>query len=300
MRTAFFGTPHAAVPALAVLNSISEVQLVVTRPDKPRGRSGHPLPSAVKEAADELDLPVAQPEQVGEVASRLEGVDIAVLVAYGQIIPPQLLEAPTRGFVNVHFSLLPRWRGAAPVQRAILAGDEETGVTLMVMDHGLDTGPVLEHVTTPIGETETAGDLTGRLARLGADLLGSRLPDYVAGDLEPSQQQGQATQAPKVTSDEARLDLAQEADEVTRKVRAFNPRPGAWVELKGERFKLLEVSVSPEHSLPAGRVEVVDGLPLLGTGSDALEVTTVQPAGRQAMDAVAWMNGRRNEPAELL
>ncbi|MDH3469766.1 MAG: formyltransferase family protein [Acidimicrobiia bacterium] len=298
MNTAFFGTPEAAVASLGVLNSISDIKLVVTRIDRPRGRSGEPLPPPVKVAATELGLRVVQPDRAGEMSDQLEGIDVAVLVAYGQLISPELLAVPNLGFVNVHFSLLPRWRGAAPVERAILAGDDETGVTLMVMDEGLDTGPVLETARTPIGHSESAGELTDRLARLGADLLGGRLPDFVAGDLEASPQDGVPTEAPKIDPSEARIDPTAPADDLARQVRAFNPRPGAWGEVEGDRFKVLTVRAA-EGELGAGRIEEVDGVPMLGTGTHPLELVEVQPAGKAAMEGAAWMNGRRGEPSLL-
>ena len=298
MNTAFFGTPEAAVASLGVLNSISDIKLVVTRIDRPRGRSGEPLPPPVKVAATELGLRVVQPDRAGEMSDQLEGIDVAVLVAYGQLISPELLAVPNLGFVNVHFSLLPRWRGAAPVERAILAGDDETGVTLMVMDEGLDTGPVLETARTPIGHSESAGELTDRLARLGADLLGGRLPDFVAGDLEASPQDGVPTEAPKIDPSEARIDPTDPADDLARQVRAFNPRPGAWGEVEGDRFKVLTVRAA-EGELGAGRIEEVDGVAMLGTGTHPLELVEVQPAGKAAMEGAAWMNGRRGEPSLL-
>ena len=299
MKTVFFGTPEAAVASLAVLKSISDIELVVTRMDRPRGRSNEPLPPPVKVAAEELGLRVAQPERAGEMRDELEGIDVAVLVAYGQLISPELLAVPNLGFVNVHFSLLPRWRGAAPVERAILEGDTETGVTLIVMDEGLDTGPVLDMARTPIGDAESAGQLTDRLARLGADLLGGRLPDYMAGELDPSPQDGDSTDAPKIDPGEARIDPTASADELARLVRAFNPRPGAWGQVEGDRFKILAATVT-ENQLDAGRIEDVDGVTLLGTGTNALELLEVQPAGKASMEGRAWMNGRRGEPSQMI
>jgi len=183
MRAAFLGTPASAVPSLAALADVADVVLVVTRPDRRRGRGARPTPPPVKTAALEWGFPVAQPEDAATLQRLLAplSLDLALVVAFGMILPPEVLATTRLGFVNVHFSLLPRWRGAAPVARAILAGDEKTGVSLMLIDAGLDTGPVIAAVGTPIAPDETRGSLTARLAHLGALLVDERLPAYVAG-----------------------------------------------------------------------------------------------------------------------
>ncbi len=298
MRAAFFGTPPAAVPSLAALASIADVPLVVTRPDKARGRSGRGAPSAVKEAAADWGLPIAQPRHVGELADL--DVDVAVVVAYGQILPAPVLALPRRGFVNVHFSVLPRWRGAAPVARAILAGDATTGVSLMVLDEGMDTGPVLAREETQIGELERAGELTARLAARGASLLADYLAAYVRGDVVPEAQDDEAaTLAPKLTTAEARIDRAAPADDVLRRVRAFHPRPGAWLEADGERLKVLAAAPTADAGLRPGRIEAKGGEAVLTTGVGSVALLIVQPSGKAPMPGAAWMNGRRAEPAEL-
>lgn len=300
MQTVFFGTPEAAVPALRALAGFSEIRFVITRPDRPRGRSGRPQPSAVKEQAMQLGLDVLQPEHPGEVVADLEGIDVAVLVAYGRLLPASLLEAPRLGFTNVHFSALPRWRGAAPVAHALLAGDDMTGVTLLSMDEGLDTGPIIELVETPIDPAENAGELTARLAIIGADLLAARLPDFVAGSIEPRPQEGEVTVAPKVTTADARLDPASSAEEMLRRIRAFAPKPGAWGEVDGSRLKVLKAGLWLGSEVPApGSIEVHDHSIVLGTAGGAVELFDVQPAGSAPMAATAWANGRRNRPALL-
>jgi methionyl-tRNA formyltransferase len=300
MQTVFFGTPEAAVPALRALAGFSEIRFVITRPDRPRGRSGRPQPSAVKEQAMRLGLDVLQPEHPGEVAADLEGIDVAVLVAYGRLLPTSLLEAPRLGFTNVHFSALPRWRGAAPVAHALLAGDDMTGVTLLSMDEGLDTGPIIELVVTPIDPAENAGELTARLAIIGADLLAARLPDFVAGSIEPRPQEGEVTVAPKVTTADARLDPASSAEEMLRRIRAFAPKPGAWGEVDGSRLKVLKAGLWLGSEVPApGSIEVHDHSIVMGTAGGAVELFDVQPAGSAPMAATAWANGRRNRPAHL-
>lgn len=300
MQTAFFGTPEAAVPALRALTGFSAIRFVITRPDRPRGRSGRPRPSAVKEEALHLGLDILQPEHPGEVEADLKGIDVAVLVAYGQLLPASLLEVPRLGFVNVHFSSLPRWRGAAPVTHALLAGDDMTGVTLSVMDEGLDTGPIIELVETPIYPEENAGELTTRLAVIGADLLAARLPEFVAGDIGPRPQEGEVTVAPKVTTADARLDPALSAEELLRRIRAFAPKPGAWGEVEGSRLKVLAAGLWLGAEVPApGNIEVHDHSIVMGTGGGAVELFDVQPAGSAPMAATAWANGRRNRWAHL-
>lgn len=295
----FFGTPDAAVPALRALSRLAEVIGVVTQPDRAKGRSGARVAPPAKQAADELGLRVHQPSKMTEVLEMASNADIAVLVAFGRIIPRRLLEAPRLGMVNVHFSLLPRWRGAAPVQRAILAGDRRTGVTLMQMDEGLDTGPVLVECQTLIGALESAGDLTNRLALLGADQLAASFEDLIAGDLEgAAQDDALATQAPSFAPGEARLEPSTDAVSALRLIRAFSPRPGAWASLDGDRFKVLAARPL-DASAAVGEIVDIDGTVALGTATSAIALVTVQPAGKAPMAADAWFNGRRRQPAQL-
>ncbi len=206
-RVAFFGTPSAAVPSLAAISEVAEIALVVTQPDRPKGRSKQPVAPPVKVAANQWGMEVVQPGRPGELIDAMLEVDVAVVVAYGQIIPDALLIAPRRGFVNLHFSLLPRWRGAAPVARAILAGDEHTGVSLMQLDSGLDTGPVFATWRTEINRSETTGTLTARLSGVGAALLASQLQNYVDGSIQLMDQVDEyATIAAKLKTQEARID----------------------------------------------------------------------------------------------
>ncbi len=292
--TAFFGTPAAAVPSLEALHEHTDVRLVVTRPDKPRGRSGRPQPPAVKQAATEWGLAVSQPEKAIEIADELSGIDLAVVVAYGQILPESLLTVPRRGFVNVHFSLLPRWRGAAPVARAILAGDSTTGVTLMQLDAGMDTGDIITAKATPIEQTDTAGSLTERLAFEGAALLADHLPAVLAGTAAPAPQGEGATKAQKVTPDEARLDFTtQTRDHVDRMVRAFNPKPGAWGLVDTDRFKVWETAIVDREELQPGELAVVEEQLLVGCRDGDLALLSVQPAGAARMSGLAWANGHR-------
>ena len=298
MKVVFFGTPADAVPALDALHAAGhQIALVVTQPDRRRGRGSEPSPSPVKAAADALGLPVLTPEKSREVVDDVArtGADLGVVVAFGQLLPPALLEALPHGFVNVHFSLLPRWRGAAPVERAVLAGDRETGVCIMALEAGLDTGPVYARERTPIGAQETAGELRARLVGIGTDLLVDTLPRVPVTVPEP--QTGDPTYADKLTVDEFALDWDQPAEELARIVRAGNPRPGAWstdhgTRLKFWRVRALSACIDAEPGTVFGHTRVA-------TGEGALELVEVQPEGRRAMDANAWLAGRR-APDSLL
>ncbi len=292
MRLVFFGTPADAVPALEALHAAEhEIALVVTQPDTRRGRGSDESPSPVREAAEALGIPVLTPQKSQEVVDDVaaSGAEVGVVVAFGQLLPPALLEAVPHGFVNVHFSLLPRWRGAAPVERAVLAGDRETGVCIMALEAGLDTGPVYARERTPIGSSETAGELRTRLVGLGTDLLVDTLPRVPTARPEP--QSGEPTYADKLTVEEFELDWEQSAEDLARVVRAGNPRPGAWTTDHGGRLKVwrvraLSACIDAEPGTVFGHTRVA-------TGEGALELVEVQPEGRRAMDANAWLAGRR-------
>ncbi|HSG80511.1 MAG TPA: methionyl-tRNA formyltransferase [Acidimicrobiia bacterium] len=298
-RAVFLGSPAEAVPSLRRLTEAAEVTMAITNPDRARGRSGRPQPTPVKEAAGELGIPVEQPASHLELLSALVSsrADVGVVVAYGRIIRPESLAVPRHGLVNVHFSLLPRWRGASPVVRAILAGDEETGVCLMHLDEGMDTGPVIAERRTPIGESETAGELTERLAVMGGDLLAETLADFVAGAIEPVPQPDEgATAAAKVQTAEAFVSPLHGADAVLRAVRAFHPKPGAWTTVEGRRFKIWSARPASADAA-AGTIVESEGRVLLGLRRGAAELVEVQPEGKGRMAATEWMRGRRAEPA---
>ena len=303
MRAVFLGTPSEAVPSLRALVGVADVALVVTRPDRPRGRSGRLRSPRIKEVADDLGITVTQP---GTAVDLLEAIaaaapDVGVVTAFGRILGPEVLGIPPSGFVNIHFSLLPRWRGASPVVRAILAGDDATGVTLMALDAGLDTGPTIASIGTTIGDDETAGELTGRLAEMGGDLLGEILPGYVNGELEPrAQDESAATAAGRILRDEAHIDPQRHSpDAVIRAVRAFNPRPGAWTTLHGDTFKVWRAAAAGGSAEPG--VVVFDGeRALLGVLGGVVELVEVQVAGRGRLPGADWMRGRRGDPAVLV
>ncbi len=290
MRLAFFGSPVDAVPPLRALVAAGhDVVLVVTQPDRRRGRGGVMTPSPVKAAATELGLTVRTPEKAREVLDdlRTANVELAVVVAFGQLLPTALLDAVPAGFVNVHFSLLPRWRGAAPVERAILAGDRETGVCLMRIEPSLDTGPVYACTGTEIGAHETAGELRARLVDAGTRLLVEHVESIP--HTEPVPQAGEPTYAEKLQIDEFRLDPALDASTLERLVRAGNPRPGAWVTIDGQRLKVLRahrIDTAP----PPG---TIDEHAVLGTADGGLALDEVQPAGKRPMAGSAWRRGLR-------
>jgi len=293
MRIIFMGTPEFAVPALvALVEAGHEVVAAYTQPPRPGGRRGRELtPSPVQREAEMRGIAVRHPvslksaeEQAAFAALK---ADIAVVAAYGLILPQAVLDAPRLGCLNIHASILPRWRGAAPIQRAILEGDPTTGVTIMQMEAGLDTGPMLATLRTVI-EGKTAGELTGELAERGAQLLIGTLRDLKHHRAVPQPEAG-VTYARKIDKAETRLDFTQDAQGVERQVRAFAPVPGAWFELKGERYKVLAAKLV-EGFGPAG-VALDDQL-MIACGSGALRPVTVQRAGRPAMATADLLRGR--------
>ena len=302
MRIVFAGTPGFAVPSLHAAMGKGDVVAVYTQPDRPAGRGRGLQPSMVKQAALEAGIQVRQPESLRTLEARkaLRALkpDVMIVVAYGLILPQSILDIPVHGCWNVHASLLPRWRGAAPVQRAIEAGDTETGVCLMRMQKGLDTGPVYLRQATPIGPLETGGELTERLSGMGAQLLGDGLGLLRIGLLPGAQAQDEtgATYAHKVEKSEARLDWAMPAEALANKVRAFNPWPIAEAMLDGERVRIHGAIAVPggEGATPgsivgAGR----EGLDV-ATGSGLLRIRVLQREGGKAITAADYLNARRD------
>ena len=300
MRVAFFGTPEFAVPSLeALLAARFQVVLVVTQPDRPQGRSRSTLvPPPVKTVALAAGLDVVQPDRpVGDVFHRaLEHAkpDVGVVVAYGHILKPEILAVPRLGMINLHASLLPRLRGAAPIQRAILTGEESTGISIMQMEAGLDSGPVLHSVRTTIGPTETAGELTIRLADLGAQVLIDALSLLGAGAARPKvQDHAAATYAPKIDRELAHIEWTDDAVACARRVRAMDPEPGAWTLLDGQAFKLFGAEVVEAEGAP-GQALVAGTTLRIACGKGAIDIHAVQPAGKAKMRAAAWAAGRRD------
>jgi methionyl-tRNA formyltransferase len=300
MRVVFFGTPDFAVPTLDALLTHPEISVaaVVTQPDRPRTRSHSTLiPSPVKQRAERDAIPVWQPERPrgDEFVTALRTLDaeLGVVVAYGHILRSEVLDTPRRGMINVHASLLPRWRGAAPIHWAVLSGDARTGVTIMQMDPGLDAGPVWHARSTSIEDTDTTGTLFGRLAKLGAEALIEALPMITSGSAPTPQDASQVTLAPKVERAHARIDWTASATHVSCLIRAMDPAPGAWTMFGDEPIKLSR----PAAAQAAGSLSTPGTIlprhdDLLVACNDAwLSVSDVQPAGRRRMPAAAWWRG---------
>ena len=298
MRVVFFGTPEFAVPSLeALLGEGSDVTAVVTRPDKPQGRSRSTLvPSPVKVAAREEDVPVLEPEppSTPEFLAEMRRLapDVGVVVAYGHLLKPELLAIPKRGMVNVHPSLLPELRGAGPVEWAILRGLDKTGVTIMQMTAGLDSGPILHQLPHRIPNDISGGELSGHLAEMGAQALIEALALMEQNLVQPvPQDEARATYAPKITRETARIDWDAGPDAVTRATLALDPKPGAWTTLDGQEVKLFRASVAKRAGKPGTVLETGDRL-LVAAGDGAVVVGEVQPTGKSRMTAADWIRGR--------
>ena len=295
MRVAFAGTPDAAVPTLtALLDSEHEVAFVVTRPDAPKGRGRVMTQSPVGDVAQANGIRTLKTSKLSEIATEFNDVDCVVVVAFGALVPRELLEVPKHGWINVHFSLLPHWRGAAPVQYEILSGDDVTGITTFQIDEGLDTGPMLAYLTTSIGTTETATDLLDRLSVEGAQLALATVAGLQTGAIHPLHQPIDGiSHAPKITVDDARVRWSDPALAVDRRIRAVTSEPGAWTMLNDVRFKLGPVELVQEVTdLQPGHTDLREGKVLVGTGSHAVALSTLQESGRNSADAKAWFKNQ--------
>jgi methionyl-tRNA formyltransferase len=292
MRIVFMGTPAFSVPVLeALVDAGHEVVAVYCQPPRPAGRGKKEMPTPVHARALELGLPVRHPVSLKGVEAQAEfaalEADIAVVVAYGLILPQAVLDAPKRGCLNIHASLLPRWRGAAPIHRAIMAGDAETGICIMQMEAGLDTGPVLLRQATPIGAEETTGQLHDRLSDMGARLIVDALARL--DDLVPEAQPAEGvTYASKIDKAEAAVDWTHPAAEVDRQIRGLSPFPGAWVDHEGQRIKLLGSRMASGSGAPG---EVLDDALTIACGTGAVQLLRLQRAGRGAQDAAEFLRG---------
>ncbi|UCM86781.1 methionyl-tRNA formyltransferase [Streptomyces marincola] len=308
MRLVFAGTPEVAVPALDALlaSERHEVVAVVTRPDAPAGRGRRLVRSPVAERADEAGIEVLTPARPREPAflDRLREIapDCCPVVAYGALLPKAALDIPARGWVNLHFSLLPAWRGAAPVQRALLAGDEITGAATFQIEEGLDSGPVFGLLTERIRPEDTSGDLLTRLALAGAGLLAATMDGIEDGTLTARPQPAEGvSMAPKLTVEDAAVDWNAPALHVDRQVRACTPAPGAWTVFRGERLKLRQVAPAPARAgLAPGELAADKQSVHVGTGSHAVELLWVQPQGKKPMRAADWARGVRVAAGERL
>ncbi|KAB2311034.1 methionyl-tRNA formyltransferase [Betaproteobacteria bacterium SCN2] len=295
MRLIFAGTPEFARAALAAIADAGhEVALVLTQPDRPSGRGMKLTPSPVKQEAEKRGLPVFQPASLRDPASheavKSAGAEVMVVAAYGLILPQAVLDIPARGCLNIHASLLPRWRGAAPIQRAIEAGDSETGICIMQMEAGLDTGPVLLEKRLPILDSDTGASLHDKLAALGAAAIVEALARL--GALEPvPQPQAGVTYASKLSREEAQLDWTLPAEVLARRIRAFNPVPGAWTLLNGESLKIWQAEVVPGKGRPGEVLQAAAGQLVVACGTGALRLRELQKPGTRRMDATAFLAG---------
>ena len=294
-RLAFFGSPAWAVPVLEALAREHDLALVVTQPDKPKGRGLKLAPSAVAQAAEELGLAVAKPRRLrrdAEIGEQLRALDLdaAVVAAYGQIIPAELLEIPRFGFLNIHPSLLPKYRGAAPVNWALINDESETGVSIMRLDAGMDTGPLFAQERVAIGADETAVELSERLRDLGVEMLQNvlaRLEDW-----EPRPQEGEPSYAPLLGKEDGRIRWGDPSRKIYARHRGVQPWPGSWFEHGGKRVKVLEMRPAEGAGQPGEVLEVGPKNVRVAAGEDAVELITVQPEGKRPMPAAAWARGR--------
>lgn len=306
MRLVFAGTPDVALPSLeALLASRHEVAAVLTRPPAPAGRGRESRPSPVQVRADQLGIPVLTPTGLRDADVLASIADLAPeccpVVAYGALLPPEALAIPTHGWINLHFSLLPRWRGAAPVQHAMRAGDSVTGTTTFRIDEGLDTGPILLQESTRIGEHETSGELLARLAVSGAALLAATLDaiedGHVTGERQPD---AGITLAPRIHAEDARIDWHADAGALDRLIRAVTPTPGAWTTMRGERLRVGPIEITDESGLAPGEVRAGKHDVLVGTGTSVVRLGTVVAQGKRPMAAADWARGLRLESKETL
>jgi methionyl-tRNA formyltransferase len=301
-RIAFLGTPGAALPSLRALAGAYEVPLVITRPDRASGRGRALSAPEVKTEAARLGIDVAQPTSSSEIIQALEssgGLDLAVVVAFGRIITPEALTVPARGMLNVHFSLLPRWRGAAPVARALMAGDPMSGVTIIRLDEGLDTGPVLTAQAVDIGDEEVAGELTERLAVLGARLLIDVIPSYLSGDVEPVPQSDDGmTYAGKIEPGERSIRVEGARKTEIDRVRALSPEPGAVLSIDDVPHQVLRAR-SHEAAPTPGTWLAIDDVPVVGLGDGGIELVEMLPPGKRPMRGESWLRGRRRDSGQV-
>lgn len=297
MRIVFAGSPAAAVPSLqALAASAHKIVAVVTREDSPQGRRGVVTPTAVARAAEEARLPVIRANRLtddtADAVAALD-VDLGVIVAYGGLVREPLLSAPRLGWINLHFSLLPRWRGAAPVQHAIMAGDETTGATVFALVPELDAGDILGQITEPIGRLQTAGALLESLSEAGADLLVRVVDALAEGSARAVAQVGEVTFAPKLTLADGEIDWNLPAERVHDRIRGVTPEPGAFTAVDGVRLKVLSAAIARDTPpLAPGAIELRGKSVVVGTGTVPIELLTVHPAGRKVMDAGSWWRGR--------
>jgi methionyl-tRNA formyltransferase len=297
-RVVFMGSPDFSLPTLRALSKTYELTGVITQPDRASGRGRGQKSPPVKTLAIELGIPVIQPEKLRQPEAmeqlRAWNPDLIVVAAFGQILRKEVLDLPRDGCINVHASLLPRWRGAAPIQASILHGDKETGVTIMKMDVGLDTGPTLSQRSISLMPDDTAGSVFEKLSQLGANLLIEGLPGYLSGKLIPTPQPEEGvTYAPMIKKEEGHLDFTRDVNELERRVRAFNPWPGAYLDFDGANLKIHRAHVE-QWNVPEGQRLVYQNQPAIGARGGILVLDEVQPAGKKSMGGKSFLAGARN------
>lgn len=307
MRIVFMGTPDFAVPSLQrLVEDGHEIALAVTQPDRPRGRGRKPKPSPVKEMARALELPLIQPERIGEpeavkeIAATRPGV--IVVIAFGQILGKEFLSIPELCCINAHASLLPRHRGAAPIQWAVAMGDTITGVTAMRMDEGMDTGDILLQRQVPILKEDTGGTLHDKLAGLSAGLVSETVEGLEKGSIEPRpQEHDKATYAPQLKKEDGRIDFNEDADTIARKVRAFDPWPGAYAFISGEQTRITRALPEKGPASTPGKVVRADNDGIVAAcGNDSLRILELKPPGKRSMEAGAFLSGRSVSPGDVI
>ena len=300
LRVAFFGSPDFAIPTLeALLDSPYRPTVVVTQPERPAGRGRQPQAPPIKPVAEAAGIDVLQPERLREpdavAAFAAYAPDLSIVVAYGQILPPSVLQLPAHGTLNVHASLLPRWRGASPIQAAILAGDAETGVTIMLVDEGEDRGPTLAKQPEPIRTDDDAGALSGRLERAGATLLLETIPRWLGGEITPTpQDETLVTRARRIKKQQGQIDWTRPAREIERQVRAFSPWPGATTSLRDQPLRIWQAGLGAGDTGQAGKVVAVNKTIDVATGEGLLRVGRLQRAGKRELTAAEFAHGERD------
>ena len=291
MRIGVAATPDVAIPTLNwLLQSEHEIALVITQPDRPAGRGRILKQTVVADWANDHQILVVKPENPKDLIGKIEELDLVLTIGYGVLLPQNILDLPKNGFLNLHFSLLPAYRGAAPVQRALQNGETVTGVSVFQLDKGMDTGPIFVQQSSTIDPSWRSFELLQHLANLGPDVV-NRTLRMIENGSTPSEQVGEASIAPKVDKDEAKIDFSKEATVISNSIRAFTYEPGAWTVWKGEPFKVCATAITEVHTGKPGEISVSDRSVIVGTGSGSLELLRVTPSGKREMDAIDWARG---------
>ena len=299
MRIGVAATPDVAIPTLTwLLQSDHEIALIITQPDRPSGRGQILQQTAVAEWAHNHQIPVVKPESSQELVGKVEDLDLVLTIGYGVLLPENILSLPKKGFLNLHFSLLPAYRGAAPAQRALHNGEVTTGVTVFQLDKGMDTGPIFAQESIAINPSWRSFELLNELANLGPDVV-KRSFEMIESGKSSSVQVGNSTNAPKISKAEAKIDFTRDSTLIANAIRAFTYEPGAWTLWKGESFKICATGVSHISSGTPGQILVIDKSVFVSTGSGAIELLRVIPAGKKEMDAIDWARGARLTGGEI-